>query len=96
METTKVNIRELQHNFAMYLEKAKDVPITVTKYGRDIAVIANPQKYEMKEKKKSKAELIKAIEESGVFGMHKDREDWKGRSSTEIARELRRKAWYGE
>lgn len=91
----KVSVRELQHNLASYLELAKVTPISVTKHGKDEVIMINPKKFKITKAvsdKKSK----KDIRSYGFFGMYKNRKDWRGKSTVEIAKALRKRAWYGE
>ena len=91
----KVTVRELQHKLSDYLEIAKVKPILVTKNGKNAAIVVNPNNFkivEMKEKKKSLDDIMSLP----FIGMHKNKKEWKGKSTNQITAELRRKAWYGK
>ena len=91
----KVSVRELQHKLSNYLDLAKIKPLLVTKYGGGEIVLINPKRYKIVKSKINK-KTIKDLLLSPFIGMHKHRQDWKNKSSVEIANELRKKAWYGE
>ena len=91
----KVSIRELQHNFSNYLEIAKIKPLLVTKHGRDEIVLVNPNQYKIVKNKTIK-KTSEDIMASPFIGVHKNKKEWKGKTSVEIANELRRQAWYGK
>jgi len=91
----KVSVRELQHNLASYLELAKVAPISITKHGKDEVIMINPEKYKVTKKvsaKKGKVDIMSLP----FVGMHKNRKDWKGKSTVEIAEDLRHRATYGK
>lgn len=91
------SVREVQHNFAQYLDYAKNTPVTITKYGEDTAVLVNPEKYNVIRKQKTRESVdLEGILNSGFIGMYKDREDWKGRDPVKIARELNEKSLHGK
>jgi len=96
MENRKeISVRDLQHNLSMYLEMAKLYPISITKNGKNKAVLIDPYFYEYKKKraqKKSNDNLM----DSEFVGMYENRKDWKNRSSLEISEDLRKKSWYGK
>lgn len=90
----KVSVRELQHKLSDYLEIVKNVPILVTKYGRDEAILINPKHYKITKlapENKKKQDIMS----SPFIGMHEHNKDWQNKSSIQIAAELRTKAWYG-
>ena len=91
-----VSVRDIQHNLSSYLDLAKNTPVIITKYGKETAVLVNPEKYEIKRKETYKAIRVKDIMNDEFIGIHKDRGDWKVKSSAEIANDLREKAWYGK
>ncbi len=88
----KVNIRELQHNLANYLELAKTTPLIITKHGKEEVMIFNPVKYDVKEKVSPTAKL----KDSNFIGMYKDRKEWQGIPDHTIATKLRSDSWDGE
>ena len=91
----KISVRELQHNLSEYFELAKIAPISVTKHGKGEVVMLNLNKYKVIKKKSSKKDK-RGIMSLGFFGMYKNRKDWKGKSTTEIAEDLRHRATYGK
>ena len=95
MENHKeISVRDLQHNLSMYLEMAKLYPISITKNGKNKAILIDPYFYEYKKKRrqtKSKNNLM----EAEFIGMYENRKGWKNKSAFEISEELR-KAWYGK
>lgn len=94
-ELTKVSVRELQHKLAEYLEIAKVKPLLVTKHGKDSVILANPKNYKIV-KTNEKKNNLENIMSHPFIGMHKNRKDWKNKSTAKIAEELRYKAWYGK
>ena len=92
--TRKVSTRELQHNLSNYLEIARHKPIIITKYGREKAIMVNPDEFKII-KLKSKKKKAKNIMSSPFIGFYKNRKDWQNKSSVEIGNEIRVKAWYG-
>lgn len=90
LEPKKVGIRDFQHNFASHYAVAKKRPLVITKYGKDQLVVADPDIYELKERKKPNNTITRDLE---FFGMHKNRKDWKGKSTAQILAKLRRAAW---
>ena len=95
MQVKTITSREFQHNVSFYLQLAQTQPIEITKHGQSTALLIHPEQ-EYKPKKTAKKTKPKIdILNSPVRGMYKDREDWKGKSTIQIARELREKAWYG-
>ena len=91
----KVSVRELAHNLSEFLELAKSIPIIVTKYGSEKVVMIDPSKFEIT-KKKNGIKTKKDLSSFKFIGMHKDRKDWKGKKSSDIANKLRSSAWYGK
>jgi hypothetical protein len=91
----EVSVRELQHNLASYLNLAKIAPLSITKYGKNEVIIVNPKDYVITKKKAIK-QVKKDLMNSPFIGMHKNRKDWKGKTSVEIASKLRSDAWYGK
>ena len=94
-DVEKVSVRELQHKLSNYLELAKVKPLLVTKHGKDEVILVNPKQYKIV-KTKTKKKTVKDILASPFIGMYKNKREWKGKSSVEIANELRKKAWYGQ
>jgi len=94
-DVEKVSVRELQHKLSNYLELAKVKPLLVTKHGKDEVILVNPKQYKIV-KTKTKKKTVKDIMVSPFIGMYKNKREWKGKSSVEIANELRKKAWYGQ
>ncbi|MBD3366383.1 hypothetical protein GF360_03550 [candidate division WWE3 bacterium] len=90
------SVREVQHNLAKYLDIAQNSPITITKYGKEAALLVNPQKYEIRQKRGKRNINIEAIMNSEFIGMYENREDWQDKTTPEIAEKLRRDAWYGK
>lgn len=88
----QVSVRELQHNLADYLELAQEIPLSITKYGKDKVLIINPDDYDLEPKKNNlkKVDLL----DSPFIGMKS--KEYKNKSSIKIAEELRNKAWQGE
>ncbi len=90
MEPKRIGVRDFQHNFSKYVTVAKHRPVVVTKFGKDQLIVAATDAYELKRKPSPQKKLTSDLE---FFGMYKNRKDWKGKSSTQILRELRREAW---
>lgn len=93
--TRKVSVRELQHNLSSFLELVKSKPLTVTRYGKEEVVLVNPRQYKIT-RKKTKKGLKKDIMSSAFIGMNREKKSWKGKTSSQIAGELRKRAWYGQ
>lgn len=98
VKQNKINIREFQHNVTTYLELAKTVPITITKYGVDEAVIVNTDFFKLIKKNKTKEKGQKMVNLMNLefVGLHKNRKDWKDKTSMQIAKKLRKEAWHGK
>ena len=92
-ELRKISVRELQHNLSDYLELAKATPLSVTKYGERQILLVNPEKYNLVEKEKL-TEQKKSLLDMAFIGMHKNK--FRSKSSAELAKDLRAKAWQGE
>mgnify|MGYP001582913923 CR=1 FL=1 len=93
IEPKRIAVRDFQHNFVKHSQFAKQEPIVVTKFGEDQFIFADFNTYDLKIKKPQQKYLTSNLK---FFGMHKDREDWKGKSATQITEELRKAAWYGK
>jgi len=93
-DAKKVSTREFQHNLSDYLEIAKNMPVLITRYGKEEAVLINPKHYKIA-KLKSKKTNLQNIMSSPFIGLHKNKKDWQKKSSVQIANELKIKAWYG-
>ena len=91
----KISVRDLQHKLSSYLEVAKIKPLLVTKHGKDEVVLVNPKQYKIV-KTKTKKKTTKDIMASPFIGMYKNKREWKGKPSVEIAEELRKKVGYGK
>lgn len=94
MNIRKVSIRELQHNLSDYLEIAKNKPILVTRYGKEEAVLVNPKHYKIA-KIKPENKNMQDIMSSPFIGFHRNKKNWKNKSSVQLTNKLRTKAWYG-
>lgn len=90
------SVRDVQHNLSSYLDLAKNTPVIITKYGKETAVLVNPEKYEIKKKGTYKSMSAEDIMNDGFIGMYKNKKDWKGKSTAEIVKDLRKRAWYGK
>jgi len=90
----QITIRELQHNLATYIKLAQVGPISVNKYGRQVALLVNPEKYAVK-KTKAKIAVDQDVTKSDFIGMHKQRQEWQDKSHQQAADSLRQIAWYG-
>jgi len=88
-EFIRIGIRDFQHNLKKHLVSAKNKPVMLTKHRRDHFLVADADTYELKKRCLPKR-LSLDLE---FFGMYKNRKDWKGKSSTQILKELRREAW---
>ena len=91
----KISVRQLQHNLSDYLELAKIGPLTITKYGKEEVVMVNPKKFKitkMVSDKKPKEDIMA----STFIGMYKNKKEWRGKSSIDIAENLKNRAWYGK
>jgi len=89
----KVPVRDFQHNLSSYLQLARSKPLIVTKYGKDEVIVMNP-KQAVNQGSNTQSIDMQAIED--FIGMHKNRKDWQGKTTQEIADELRHNAWYGK
>jgi len=70
--------------------------VIITKYGKETAVLVNPEKYEIKKKGTYKSTSAEDIINDEFIGMYENRKDWEGKSTTEIVKDLRKRAWYGK
>jgi len=68
--------------------------VIITKYGKETAVLVNPEKYEIKKKGTYKSTSAEDIINDEFIGMYENRKDWEGKSTTEIVKDLRKRAWY--
>ena len=93
LEPKKIGVRDFQHNLSRHINSVKHRPLVVTKHGEDVLLVSDPATSHLKREPKKKKLLTEDLK---FFGMYKNRKDWKGKSSAQIARELRRVAWYGE
>lgn len=83
----QVNITEFRQNLPTYLDRVlAGEEFEVTRNRMSVAVVTPTIKKIKKIKRKIYAK---------AFGMWKDRKDWKGMSTIEIADMLREKAWKG-
>jgi len=89
----KVSVRQLQHNLSDFLELAKSTPLLITKYGKQEVLLVNPDQVKIT---KTARRTSKDILSSPFIGMNKNKRSWKGKSSAEIAEQLRKRAWYGQ
>ena len=95
VELLQTNVRDFQHNMAKYLQLAQTKPLGITKHGQNLAVVVNPKEYEVVKKTKGK-QRNKQLMTSEFVGMYKNRKDWQGKTSLQIADKLRTDAWYGK
>lgn len=92
MEYTKIGSREFQHNFSKYISLSKTNPIVVTWHGRDEIMLIDPIKFDVNIKPKKNKDIMN----SKFIGMFKNNKDLKSKTTTEIATNLRKVAWYGK
>jgi len=81
-----VSVRDFSRNLAYYVEIVQKQNVVLTKNGIPIALITKPNN------KKQKIPLT----ELEFFTKFKEPESWKGKSSAQVADELREKAWKGK
>lgn len=91
----KVSVRRLQHNLSDYLDLAKTVPLLITKYGEEEAILLNPKSFKISENNRS-SKSVENIMLLPFIGFHKNRKSWKTKTSAQIGAELRQDAWYGK
>lgn len=91
-----VGVREITRNFSYYLDSL-DEPVVITHHGEVAGVIISPDQYfasklRKKQVKKKRHKLL----ELAFFKDFEMPSEQIGKSSTQIAKELREKAWYGK
>lgn len=96
IKVKKVNIREFQHNLSAYVALLKAGPLIITRNGKESAILADPNVYELKEKIATSKKKGIDVMSLAFFGMYKNRKDWNNKSPVKITDALRKKAWYGE
>ncbi len=92
LEPKKIGVRDFQHNLSRHINSVKHRPLVVTKHGEDVLLVSDPDTSELKKKQPSK---IKLTLDMPFFGMYKNRKGWKNKPTAQIARDLRKAAWYG-
>jgi prevent-host-death family protein len=91
-EPKHVSIRDVSHNLAHYVEYAKTQPVVINKYKEPQAVLVSPEYLESLQKQATKPKKKMRLEDLPFFTEFVKPEDWKGKTSLQIAQELRERA----
>lgn len=91
----QTSVRDFQHNLSKYIDLAQVRPVSVTKYGKRVVLLVNPQKYQVVEKPKIKSSSTQLMQ-SAFVGMHKNKKEWAGKTNLQIVDQMRKAAWYGK